>query len=473
MKSNRKVKVAIIDDGVKRADGIVIEQDLYVNADGKIYDRNGSKKIMTNHGTICAAIISCYASDFEIISLKIFDGEILRTNIYRFVAAIEWCIEKNVDIINLSLGSTRISDYRLIKKLVYQTLEKGIVLISAYSNEDGLYTMPSCMCGVYGVKADPILLRNEYRVGEKGSGELCLYASCAHNIDNIIKGIDIPCVNSFATPTVTAEIVNIINLDSKKESTLLRKRVGLSNLCLSVLPDFLYECLLIDCRAVCDDYDIYDFIIVKKYNSVTNFLDDKERDRKVPLLIIPENENIDSFEKWELVLDDCSERIGVVFAGKLDFKIKQEISKQCLFWDDRNRKIDNKFILQAEKKETCKLFMKSDEKEVYIIAKRIKNFFNEKLYECQTFSTCAYAYLYGMIPLEPGDSIEKQINYYSKKYSLDVAIIIDNKENKHIEGIKIEIVDKCESLEKNKSTFCMSREANQEELDKLLAVLIK
>ncbi len=92
------IRIAVIDSGVNpshphitRVDGGWPEHDFL--------DRLG-------HGTAVMAAIQEKAPDAECLAVRIFERE-LRTNIDTLLAAIEWSIAQRVDIINLSLGSSR------------------------------------------------------------------------------------------------------------------------------------------------------------------------------------------------------------------------------------------------------------------------------------------------------------------------------------------------------------------------------
>src|SRR5271155_3565331 len=92
-----RVRIAIIDSGVNslhphitRIDGGWPENDFL--------DRLG-------HGTAVMAAIQEKAPGAEYFAVRIFDRE-LRTNIDTLLAGIQWSIDQEVDIINLSLGTS-------------------------------------------------------------------------------------------------------------------------------------------------------------------------------------------------------------------------------------------------------------------------------------------------------------------------------------------------------------------------------
>ena len=59
---------------------------------------------MTGHGTAIAGIINDIAPNAEIYSVRIMDAE-NKATLSRVVEGIYWCIENDIDIINMSFGT--------------------------------------------------------------------------------------------------------------------------------------------------------------------------------------------------------------------------------------------------------------------------------------------------------------------------------------------------------------------------------
>jgi hypothetical protein len=138
----RKPRIAVIDSGVNpahphimRVDGGFPENDFL--------DRLG-------HGTAVMAAIQEKAPDAEYFAVRVFNRE-LRTNIDALVAAIQWCIDQKMDVVNLSLGSTRHAER-------FEPLVSRVILVSAA----GMF--PGDLPGVIRVAPDPHLARDQYRV---------------------------------------------------------------------------------------------------------------------------------------------------------------------------------------------------------------------------------------------------------------------------------------------------------------------
>jgi subtilisin family serine protease len=135
------IRIAVIDSGVNpdhphisRVDGGFPEDYL---------DRLG-------HGTAVMAAIQEKAPDAEYFAVRVFERE-LRTNIDSLVAAIQWCIDHEMDIVNLSLGTSKHAEK-------FAPLVSRVLVVSAA----GMF--PGDLPGVIRVAPDPDIARDQYRV---------------------------------------------------------------------------------------------------------------------------------------------------------------------------------------------------------------------------------------------------------------------------------------------------------------------
>jgi hypothetical protein len=141
--ARKPLRIAVIDSGVNpshphitRVDGGWPEKDFV--------DRLG-------HGTAVMAAIQEKAPDAEYFAVRIFDRE-LRTNIETLLAGIQWSIDQEVDIINLSLGTSN----PIHAEKFAPFLSRAIFVSPAGFN-------PGDLPGVIRVAPDPSLARDLYR----------------------------------------------------------------------------------------------------------------------------------------------------------------------------------------------------------------------------------------------------------------------------------------------------------------------
>jgi subtilisin family serine protease len=168
----RPIRVGIVDSGVRRdhphvggiAGGITVEADSYRD---DFVDCLG-------HGTAIAALIHALAPAAELLVVRVFDRA-LTTSVLRVIRAIDWCLQNDIQIINLSLGTTN-PDYRgAFAAAVERVKGGGAALVSAFEM-NGSPVLPGCMPGVVAVRTDTDCPREEYRCLDQ-NGRLLFGAS--------------------------------------------------------------------------------------------------------------------------------------------------------------------------------------------------------------------------------------------------------------------------------------------------------
>jgi subtilisin family serine protease len=169
--TGRGVKIAVIDSGVNAG-----HPHISTPVSGVVFDPKdpGSVEDQLGHGTAVTAAIQEKAPDAEYFILKLF-GSSLRTTTRRLFQAIEWTIENDIHIVNLSLGSTNLEYRAEWQSLVKRAVASGVVLVSARSATHGPL-LPGTLDGVIGVDVDWALQRDRYRIGAV-AGSPCVFAS--------------------------------------------------------------------------------------------------------------------------------------------------------------------------------------------------------------------------------------------------------------------------------------------------------
>jgi subtilisin family serine protease len=163
------VKVGVIDSGVYAAHPHVngVAGGVGIAPDGSevsdYTDRLG-------HGTAVTAVIREKAPEAEIFAVKIFHDS-LATRIEPLIAAIEWCVRHEMDLINLSLGTANPAHEALLLRAV----GRGGVLVAA-GEDAGVRWLPGSLPGVVAVELDWDCPRDEYRQVDR-SGRVVYRAS--------------------------------------------------------------------------------------------------------------------------------------------------------------------------------------------------------------------------------------------------------------------------------------------------------
>jgi hypothetical protein len=170
--SGRGVKIAVIDSGVNVAHPHITAPVTKVNV-GAAED-GGSQEDLLGHGTAVMAAIQEQAPAAEYFAVKLF-GSSLRTTTERLLQAIEWAIANRMDVINLSLGTTRLEAREHFEKLVERGWSSGCALVSAREGSPRTL-LPGALPEVIGVDVDWELPRDRYRIAAVG-GASTFFAS--------------------------------------------------------------------------------------------------------------------------------------------------------------------------------------------------------------------------------------------------------------------------------------------------------
>lgn len=130
------VKVAVIDSGIDTHYELATKDWMDFSDKTEGYKPTDN----TGHGTEVAGVIGAringtgmvgIASKAQLYSVKVLDKE-NQTTISTVIKAIEWCIENDMDIINMSFGTDHYS--KVLEEEIEKAHNKGIVMVSAAGN---------------------------------------------------------------------------------------------------------------------------------------------------------------------------------------------------------------------------------------------------------------------------------------------------------------------------------------------------
>jgi hypothetical protein len=173
-RTGRGVRVAVIDSGVNARHPHIgpVAGGVSVGPSGEIEE--GQYSDFLGHGTAVMAAIQEKAPEAEYFAIKLFHSS-LRTSTGNLLAALEWAIEHEMHVVNLSLGTRNPEHAERFADIARRAAERDILLVSAYES-DGLPCLPGCLPGVIGVGLDWDCNRNRYRL-ENVKGSDVFYAS--------------------------------------------------------------------------------------------------------------------------------------------------------------------------------------------------------------------------------------------------------------------------------------------------------
>jgi subtilisin family serine protease len=204
------VRVGIIDSGLEidhpRLRGRVVESVAVELVDGEPEIVPDEGVDLYGHATACAGIILGLAPEVDLISIRVL-GANLSGKGAAFAAGLEWAIDHQIDVINLSLSSKSEALFPVFHEIVDKAYFLGVPLVSAANNVPAA-SYPSLFSSVFSVAAH----------GEADPWRL--YYNPAPPVEFGAWGVDVPIAwkgggstvatgNSFAAPHVAGMVALI------------------------------------------------------------------------------------------------------------------------------------------------------------------------------------------------------------------------------------------------------------------------
>ncbi len=218
-----KFKIAIVDSGIEASHSGVNGVDggvcFHVGEDGGIECSNDYGDCV-GHGTACAGIIRKKVPDALLYSVRIFD-ESLMADGQALVAAIQWCMDNEMDVVNLSLGTTDVAVKELLHDICRKAYDAGLIMVAAESN-DGRESYPAVFEEVIGVTGGAIHEVDGfyYRQGQsiecvaRGDEQRVCWLGDKHIMTS---------GNSFATPHITGIVARLLKQYPNSSAQNIRK----------------------------------------------------------------------------------------------------------------------------------------------------------------------------------------------------------------------------------------------------------
>lgn len=150
------IRIAVIDSGVATTHGNLNRIRAGFDVINKQVDRNTWNTDTLGHGSHCAGVIGAadpswgvrgFAPDAEIHVCKLFPGG----QISQLIDALEYCIENQIDVVNLSLGASAPSE--ALERQIVRAKQAGVACIAAAGNSGGAVQYPAASPHVLAVAA--------------------------------------------------------------------------------------------------------------------------------------------------------------------------------------------------------------------------------------------------------------------------------------------------------------------------------
>jgi hypothetical protein len=177
-RTGRGVRIAVIDSGVHAGhdhiDAARIAPGVAVLRDGSIEEGPAAALDQLGHGTAVTAAILEKAPEATCLPVRVF-REALQASAAALVAAIRWSLAQDVDIVNLSLGSTNPAHRDVFSAVIHEATLQGVAVTAPRRVQDSP-CLPGSLAGVLSVGLDWDCPRATMRVAPDEGG-LTLFAS--------------------------------------------------------------------------------------------------------------------------------------------------------------------------------------------------------------------------------------------------------------------------------------------------------
>lgn len=233
--TGNNVKVAILDTGID-----IKHPDLSNNVKGtyNAIENNDIVDDESGHGTLIAGIIAAENNKFGIVGIapeadlyivKVLD-ENAEGTVEDFVKGIEWCVQNNIQIINLSFGISK--DIPQLKHAIENALNAGIIIVASSGNTaGGDAEYPAAYEGVISVAAlDKANERAEFTA--KGKIDFC-----STGIDILSTSLDSKYESCNGSSFATACVTGLITLKIQQVNDELNQEKMDSENVLEVLKE--------------------------------------------------------------------------------------------------------------------------------------------------------------------------------------------------------------------------------------------
>jgi subtilisin family serine protease len=201
--TGRGVRVCVLDSGVEldhRSVGSVSRSVAVLRDGDEIVVRDDDEGDLCGHGTACAGIIRAFASECELVSVRVLgagytgSGRVL-------LRGLEWAIEQGFDVVNMSLSTTKRNHLDRLYELADAAYFKRTMLVASAHN------MP--------VESFPWRFASVISVGShEETDPFVFYSNPNPPVEFFARGLDLDVAwlgggmlrcsgNSFATPHIS------------------------------------------------------------------------------------------------------------------------------------------------------------------------------------------------------------------------------------------------------------------------------
>jgi subtilisin family serine protease len=218
--TGRGVRVAIIDSGVNPAHPHVGGVAGGTRITASETDSSNNYLDFLGHGTAVAGAIREKAPDAELYAVKVFDRA-LTTNIEAIIKAVDWCVDNQIDVINLSLGTVNVEHREAIEIVVSRAASKQAVIVAA-REMSGKPSLPGCLQAVIGVTVDWQCPRDSFSVDGSGDDTVFIASAYPREIPGVPRERNLNGI-SFAVANMTGFVARAREMNRQASTEALKR----------------------------------------------------------------------------------------------------------------------------------------------------------------------------------------------------------------------------------------------------------
>lgn len=209
-------RIAVIDDSINDCMLKTEVKERYIYESGSFKRSNRKPQNKITHGTLVAKVFETYAVSYEIVSIQLLENWFKQQAcpVSSLVKALEFCATLDIDLIHISIGTEKLSDYRFLKDAIQRIENSNIPMVAACSNYP-CRTIPASCKGIFGVIADHDNLLSGGEYVTNISHYLGTEFMADYELDIPLSG-KIEKSNSLAAAVISANINNFLNEKKRK-----------------------------------------------------------------------------------------------------------------------------------------------------------------------------------------------------------------------------------------------------------------
>lgn len=230
------VKIAMIDDGIPEYLDLKFPDfkiyHMCVRNQKIHWQKFGSLVRRISHGGLCFQELASRLTNYrvELYSINVISSKDGRGDITNLICALKWCIDNDVGLINMSIGTTNYFDYQLLEPLLEELEQQGKIVVAAHSNEYA-FSSPANSPYAIGVRFDnsnTLKKNSHYMVKNRITNAEVIYSKKELGCIEKYINLDDEC-NSFAVPILSAQIFMLLCEKNFKKVDLLKYLARSSN----------------------------------------------------------------------------------------------------------------------------------------------------------------------------------------------------------------------------------------------------